>query len=223
MINRCLCSVFDRRIDNWPYIQKAAKQYLNIDCELHLSGDGHCSDYVYSNIDQDELPPQLELTTSYPTWMTTRSYNAYKSHASLLQKCLDDPLCEIGCMLEDDIVFADDFTSIWNEVYDWIHNNVWDVIFLGGYHHSNSLLRLTDHIYQTWHTGGTHGWIFKRHIIPQILAYGPIGPIDGILSERLEQDLLCYMVYPSIINQQSGYSYLEQGVLQKPSRYHLGC
>jgi GR25 family glycosyltransferase involved in LPS biosynthesis len=215
--------MLDTRIDNWSYIQKQCKKYLNQIPQLYLAGDGHLRifDCQYSYIDKNELPPRLPSTTSYPTWMTARSMNAYNCHMGLLKQAYDDKI-EILLMLEDDIIFEEDFSEIWNKCEGFFLNNYWDIILFGAYHNKNTTEYITQNILKITNSGGTHGWLLKPQIVvPKILQYGPIAPVDTILSQYVQNTLTCYSVYPSIISQKSGFSNLEQSYLNKPSRYHI--
>jgi hypothetical protein len=66
--------------------------------------------------------------------------------------------------------------------------------------------------------GGTHGVLISRNILDWAVKLRPIGPFDWIFSLAQPQ-LQCYVIYPSIITQRSGFSYIEGGMLDKPDRY----
>jgi GR25 family glycosyltransferase involved in LPS biosynthesis len=137
----------------------------------------------------------------------------------LLKKAYDEGINNL-LMLEDDIEFSVDFNEILSKTGDFFHKNTWDCIYLGGYHNKSGLFKITKNLYKTTNSGGTHGWICKiQKIYPLIAQYGPIAPIDTIMSMYVQQHLNCYAINPSIINQKSGWSYMEQCDLTKPSRY----
>ena len=67
--------------------------------------------------------------------------------------------------------------------------------------------------------GGFHAVIITRYVAEILLTFDAIGPYDWICGQYLHDTVDCYAIYPAVINQISGYSFVENSSLVKPSRY----
>ena len=213
--DKATCLLLDKRYDNFEHISDTISKYIDI--EPFIVGDG-TRDLVYSHIDIDEIPPRLIGSSNYPTWHTKQCYNAYLSHRKILEKAYKEKIDVL--LLEDDVFLEPDFEDIWNSSSKFFKENPWDMLYFGCYH-SGMSEKITDNIYRLFRCAGWHAVIIKWYMIPPILNYGPIGPMDEICHRYIQPNYLCYGIYPSIISQCNGYSFIEQGNLDKPSRYKL--
>ena len=68
-------------------------------------------------------------------------------------------------------------------------------------------------------SGGWHGVLLRKKIMEELVNAIPIGPYDWQMGEFYHNRYNCYGIYPSIISQKSGFSYVENSNLDKPSRY----
>jgi GR25 family glycosyltransferase involved in LPS biosynthesis len=217
-IDKAVCMCLDRRIQNYNHINEQCQKYLGIEPQLFISGNSNLA-LNYNRIDIRELPPKLRFSTSYPSWWTFGCYNAYLSHKQILEEFLDTPL-ETLLILEDDIQFEPDFAELYNTTIPILETVEWSMIYLGCYFTTRSRqISATKNIYRVDGVAGWHAVLLKRHIVEEVLKFGPIGPMDNICGRFIHQKYPCYGIYPSIITQQSGYSYIEGGYLNKKSRY----
>lgn len=214
------CLLLDKRLDLWDGVRKSISGTFGIEPKPFLVGDGKLSVHMpYSHIDVEKIPTRLPQSTNYPTWYTKNCYNAYLSHKKILEQIYQSGE-EILLLIEDDIIVEDDFVDIWNNSSDFFQNNKWDMLYFGCYHSPRDI-NVTPNVYKLNGAGGWHGVLMQRHMIPEILKYGSIGPMDEICGRFIHPKFNCYGIYPSIISQQSGYSFVERQNLIKPSRYSI--
>jgi hypothetical protein len=217
-IDIAICSTFDKRYEQAKQLQHNGKS-LGLDIELLIGGDGTL-DIPYNRIDTNEFPPVFPHSIQYPTWYSRpNNFNAWKCHRDLFQTGIDRQ-CNSLLMLEDDSFFEDDFLDIIGKVDDWFDGRYWDMIYFGWYSNNNLTPTDNEHVYRNVGCGGTHGVLLKREILELLVTIDPVGPFDWILS-TIHKDFICYAIYPSIISQKNGFSYIEGTTLEKRSRYYI--
>jgi hypothetical protein len=217
-IDNIVCLSLDKRINNWDYIKTNIQFYFDKTPQMFLVGDGSL-DLRYSHIDVNSLPPILPLTTNYGGWWKKSAYNCWLSHAKILTDFYNSNN-ETILMLEDDMFFEDDFEELWKLCYSKLDSLPWDMIYFGCFHCGKSK-KITEHIYQLNGCGGFHAVLLKKIIAKKLLDFGPIGPMDDTTGRFIQKEHKCYTIYPSIITQRSGYSYVATHNINMPSRYNL--
>ena len=216
-IDLAICLTLDKRIEYAKTIVTSAKNY-GIDVDLFLAGDGSI-DLLYDHVDINSLPPRYEQSLNYPSWTgRTNAYNAWLCHRKMIHKALSSGAKNL-MILEDDIIFEEDFSEILEKVTPFFNSNKWDMIYFGWY--SNDHLQPTDneHVYRMMGGGGFHGVLINRNVLELLFEYHPLGPYDFISGVFLHDKIKAYAIYPCIISQMSGYSYVEGGTLEKPDRH----
>lgn len=219
IIDRAICLVLDKRIDNWRQIQWDFDR-LGIKVDRFLVGDRSLKHLSYNLLDDDILPPKYENSTNYPTWWARpNAYNAWKSHHQMILESIDRQDGRV-LFLEDDIELAEDFDEVWCSAYKKLQMLSWDMLYLGWY--SNGGLTDTDNEYIKKITGpvaGLHGVIITQSILLEMATWLPLGPYDEML-QSIHHKYNCYAIYPSIILQRDNqFSFVEGHTLGKPDRW----
>jgi len=124
----------DRRQDRWEKMEKKIKEIKEFK-----------SIERFSAIDGKQLKWNDILKKQFPLKVSTRReiYESHHrklgvigcalSHYNLWKKCLKDKDNDTWLILEDDIVFSDNFNEKWKELYGRIENKKWDILYLGHY------------------------------------------------------------------------------------------
>ena len=217
-IDIALCATLDKRLNDALALQASGKK-LGIDIDLIISGNG-LLDIKYDIIDSNDLPPKYpnSIKKEAASWWTRpNNYNAWKSHRTLFKKALDTN-CKILLMLEDDAQFEKDFLPILNQSSPFLKETKWDLCYLGAYVNQYNSVPSIPTVLKLLNGGGTHGVLIKRNILEWAVTLPPLGPFDWIFS-LVQPQLNVYCINPSIITQKSGFSYIENSILNKPNRY----
>lgn len=217
-IDIAYCVILDKRIDFWPDLQKSFAD-KGIDLKKFVVGDGKTlPEKEYSLIDIPEKPPLYNVTNFYPSWVTkTNAYNAFLSHRKIIDTCFLRRNKNV-LIIEDDVFIENDFNEIINNIGDYFENNQFDLIQFGAYH-SGKTQEILPNLLKTSDSGGWHGVLINNSIFRHLLSFLPVGPFDWICGQYIQNNYNCYSIYPSIISQKNGYSYVEGSELDKPSRY----
>lgn len=209
--------MLDKRYDKWLNIQTSAKS-KDIDIIPFFAGDGKILQH-YDYIDSDELPPITNETTAYPTWRNkTNAFNAWKSHKEIFNKFLETKK-DFLWLFEDDVVFTDDYDSILEECESFINNCHFDMLYFGWYSNGNLFEIGHKYIKRMIGGGGFHSVVISKDVINYLVKIEPIAPFDETCGKKVHNLSYCYAIYPSIVLQEDGYSYVEDSVLNKPERY----
>lgn len=215
-IDRAICLTLDKRYDMACQLQEQCKE-KGINIELFIAGSGS-KPLKYDYIDSEELPKRTPYSTDYPTWFARpNALNAWNCHREIFLRCKEN---ENLLLLEDDSELSEDFLEMIEKTEDFFNNNHWDMVYFGCYHF-NSLKTEHPNIMKMNGGGGFHGVLISGHVRKELLSFPPIGPYDWIVGKYLHQYYNCYAIYPSIINQKSGFSFVEGCVLNKPDRTKL--
>lgn len=219
---RAICLTLDKRLKYVEsYIVPEFKRRLNIDVELFIAGDGLSVQRPYNYIDDNmQLPCRLAKSTTYPTWFNRpNAYNAWKCHRAIFEKFIldgDDKFL----LLEDDVFIQEDFEEILGNNLDDVVLD-YDMLYLGSYNASKrgilqypNILRLP----MLSDAGGFHAVILNKTVVKRLLELPPYGPYDWMASTYIHGNYECYAIWPSIISQKDGYSFVEGHDLIKPSR-----
>ena len=218
-ISNIQCLLLDKRIEERSRIKQECSS-IGWDVNFCLVGDNSL-DEKYFFVDVDSLPPKVEFCTTYPTWhKTPNAYNAWLSHRKMIMNSLDHGKDHI-LILEDDITIESDFKEIWDECEPWLDEHEWDMIYFGAYHNSSFTDTDNYHIKKLNGSAGWHAVLLNETIMKRVVDWDALGPFDWMSSVAVHPNSHCYGIWPSIVSQRSGYSYVEGGDLKKPSRYHI--
>lgn len=208
--------LLDKRYHFWPELLGQC-QNVNINPEAFIVGRGHNFKYDYE--DEDDIPPVLPASTSYPSWWKSQTYNAWKSHRKIFEECRTKNVNNL-LLLEDDAFIESDFKEIVANVEQFFEKNDWDMIYFGCYAQPYTYCSTENkNVVRVNGVGGFHGVLMKRVVIDALLNFGPISPYDEITHKYLHNIFNCYAIHPCIISQRDNiFSEVEGTVLSKPSR-----
>jgi len=212
--------VLDKRIGQWFSLRKEI-QKLGFNAIPFICGDGQTLDNdIYNYVDKVTLPPIYPNSIQYLTWYNRPApFNAWQCHKQMLNNFINNFDDGYLWLLEDDAKIEEDFHEILIKCEDDINIAMPDMLYLGAYHRegswkptgNNNLLKLDG-------SGGWHSVIISHKVAQMLSKCLPTGPFDWI-SADLHKHLNCMAVYPSIVSQSDGISFIEGHHLSKPSRY----
>lgn len=219
-IKSAQCLVLDKRINlfhdlKWDLSEKG------ICLQPFIAGDGSNKDLEYDHIDTKELPPRYQQSINYATWWNRpAAYNAWLSHKKMMEQTLHDGYDHI-LIIEDDAFIEKDFDEILLKTELFWLDNTYDIVYFGCFLNEQKWEPTSnENVLRVQRCGGLHACLLTKPIIEELLKFPPIGPYDWILSEyKFHEVFKSYAIYPSIISQRSGYSFVEESNLDKPSRY----
>lgn len=208
--------LLDKRYHFWPEILTQC-QSVGINPEAFIVGHGQ--KYIYDHEDNDDLPPQLPASTSYPSWWKSQTYNAWKSHKKIFEEAKSKGVSNL-LLMEDDAFIESDFSTIVDAVESFFEKYNWDMIYFGCYAQPYTFSNTENkHVVRVNGVGGFHGVLMKSKIIEELLKFEPISPYDEITHKYLHNIFDCYAIHPCIISQRDNiFSEVEGTVLHKPSR-----
>lgn len=217
-IDAAYCVILDKRIDFWPELKREFNK-KGIDLQKFVVGDGKTlSEKEYDYIDVNYNPTLYSVTNFYPSWVNKpNAYNAFLSHRKIIDMCYIQNKNNV-LIIEDDVFIESDFDEIMKNIDGYFDSHDFDMIQFGGYH-AGKTKEILPNLLKTTDTGGWHGVLINRSLFRILLSFLPVGPFDWICGQYLQQKYDCYCIYPSIISQKDGYSYVESSQLSKPSRY----
>lgn len=216
-IERAVCLTLDKRIALGRDVVIQAANY-GLDVKLFMAGDGTLP-ITYDHIDINELPPRYPESLTYPSWTTKpNAYNAWQCHQKIIREAYDDGLNNL-LMLEDDVFFEKDFIEILEKTTAFFNSNTWDMIYFGWYSNDHLQDIGQEHVYRMMGGGGFHAVLLNRDMLQILYDVPPLGPFDFITGVFFHKHIDAYAIYPNIISQHNGYSYVEHGTLDKPDRY----
>lgn len=219
-IAKAQCLILDKRIQNLDKIQSEFYQ-KGIIVKSFIAGNGEES-LKYDHIDTKDGPPRLPLSQKYDSsWLRYPSaYNAYLCHKKMIEQAQLEGK-ENLLIIEDDAHIEDDFDEIIEQAEPFLLSSKWDMIYFGSYHKNTSFPTENKFVRKVNGSAGFHCVLIHNRIFDEILEYGPICPMDEICNRFIHSKHLCYAIYPSIVTQTSGYSFVERSYLDKPSRWEL--
>lgn len=217
-ITHARCLVLDKRYEEFARIKKEW-QLLGIDVIPFFCGDG-THNIEYNHIDRKVLPPYYTNTIPYPTWLyKTSAYDAFLCHQQILQDFTNNSnQTDRLLLLEDDSFIENDFTDILDKANP---PDDFDMLYLGCYNYDGSSQPTENkNLRKLYGSGGWHGVILTRPVVIKLLQFNPIGPYDWICGQ-LHKQYKCFGIYPCIVSQKDGWSFVEDSHLSKPDRYKL--
>lgn len=211
----CRCLVLDKRIKDFEFLKRRISKYF--ECTPLICGNSGLATFK----DTNELPPIYSATTDYMTWRTKpNAYNAWKGHREIFRQFLETGK-EYLFLLEDDALIIEEDME---KALRFIERNTFDMLYFGWYSngHLGDVVDTEDDLKLRHFSGGAgfHGVLIKREIVDFLYGMLPLGPYDWIAGLiQKHSNVKAYAVYPAVIIQKDGHSYVEGHHLSKPSRY----
>lgn len=213
----CLC--LDKRQDLWKPLVEMTWDF-GWNTTPFIVGDGvNLPNRMYDLIDENVFPPKLPESTNYMSWHNRpNAYNAWKSHKKIIDICLKEDYEKVMFM-EDDILLSKNFNNDIKEIEEFFLNISFDMLYLGSYTDIKNIDKVDNRIFKLNGNdcGGLHGLIVNKKILKKMSNFLPFGPFDWMCNKYLHKIFDCYVVYPSLILQKSGHSYVENSWLDKNS------
>lgn len=214
------CLTLDKRYDKFIELQKRGNS-LGLKIEGFFAGDGKSlPDGVnYNHIDVNTLPPMFQESTGYPAWWRSpAAYNAWLCHRKIFIDSLNNN-DKFLWLMEDDAIIQEDFTEIIEQCSSFLLNVNWSALYLGWFSNGHLLDIGHKYIYRIIGGAGFHSIVLSKDMLEELVRFPPIGPFDEITAKYLLPSINAFAVYPCIVTQDDGYSYIEGGNLTKPDRY----
>lgn len=132
------------------------------------------------------------------------SHGCLLSHLTLLKRCRDKEIL----IFEDDCNILLDW-DIFYKAYSQLPKN-WDMLYLGANVHQK-LKRYSDNLYNLEGGWCTHGILYNKSIIPEIINISvnlilEDKNIDTFYARRIQPNYNCFIIYPLFATQFEGYS-----------------
>lgn len=218
-IDKIYALVLDKRFNDWQNKKDKLKFELGLQIKDFIVGNGSCPYFKYDRLDIDKTAPLYPETISYLPWIKHKSsYNAFLSHRGILQNAKKENLNSI-LLLEDDVVLQENYREILIDVLETIKHINYDVLYLGGFYKQEKLFGFpqTKYLYRTLGNGGWHSVIIKRRLFDFFIDHLAIAPMDHICETKIcaNRNYMCLAIHPSILMQESNYSYVEKGFVNR--------
>lgn len=218
-INKTVILTLDKRLEDAKNLKTSLKS-KNIDAQLFVAGYPEKDTNIqYNYIDTLSFPPIYIGGIDYRTWYSRpNAFNAWKCHRKIFLEALENDVDNLF-LLEDDSILEDDFDEILESCESFFKTRHWDMIYFGCYHNNNSIETSNENVLKMGGGGGFHAVLMNKEILNELVKAHPIGPFDWIAGKFLHSEYDCYAIYPCIISQKSGYSFVEGQDLTKPERF----
>lgn len=110
-------------------------------------------------------------------------------------------------VLEDDVVFSDDFSLDLKDVPD-----DWDIVYFGGNHSRGTPIHVKNNVYKCTYTLCAHAMLVRYTCYELLLnrLLETEEPVDVILGKLHATDVNAYVIYPHTAWQRAGFSDIER-------------
>lgn len=131
------------------------------------------------------------------------------SHLRLIEKAKKENYTYIT-IFEDDIILKDDFIKKIKYFDDYLE---WDMFYLGGNtrHNRGNILVKFDFIAYAKNVSTTHAYIIHSRCYDMLIRDIEINktfPVDAIYRGGIQRQGNCYIYFPAIVTQRTGFSYI---------------
>lgn len=218
-IKQAVCLTLDKRIEEFDRIKTEWKN-IDINVELFLCGDGILKS-IYNRIDDKILPPIYNETINYPTWLNrSATYDAWKCHKQIFTDFYRNYSDGYLLILEDDAKMEEDFEEILTKVEPYFKTRTFDLLNFGAYLSKPYTETDNPHVIKLdGRGGGLHCCMLSRRLCKNLSEMLPLGPYDWMIEQYWQNRYPCYAIYPGIVTQKDGFSFIEGHELSKPDRW----
>lgn len=218
-IDKCHALVLDKRFNDWQNKKDQLKK-IGLEIKDFIVGDGKCPYLKYNRIDTNDFPPKYSNSINYATWYKyNNAYNAFLSHQQMIKEASKEGVQTL-LLLEDDIVLNKNYQEIVKDIVKHINYVNYDLLCLGGFYQLYNLFQIlpSKYLYRTIGNGGFHAIVIRQTLFDFYINHLPTGPMDWITEEKIQKNYanyFCVAVHPSLILQESNYSYVEHSYLNR--------
>jgi GR25 family glycosyltransferase involved in LPS biosynthesis len=181
--DRIYCINLNRRRDKWLEVQKEfVKHSLIVN--------------RFQAIDASRLSPMK---------INAGAHGCLLSHDAVIDMARDDNLNSV-LILEDDVVFDDDFVTKFEMWYPQVPHD-WDMLYLGGNHNGLPVEKISDNVGRVKEMYATHAYAVKDNLYKYIAdrLSNPNICVDQCYAE-IQKTANCYCFIPLLAFQKEGYS-----------------
>ena len=120
-------------------------------------------------------------------------------------------------ILEDDVIFNDNFDDLFNSYINQVPNN-WDMLYLSGNHNEHSgchVNKISDNVIKCFITYSTHSFAINSSVYDLIINYltnDQTKPVD-VLYTDIQRMCNAYSLSPGLTTQRVGFSDIENTVV----------
>lgn len=171
---------------------------------------------------------QLQVPFEYEIFVGTDGHKKYEhenfhsrkrgalgcwdSHKRLLKKIIDLNL-DYCLILEDDVVFCEDFEKKFNKVLSELPTD-WDMLYLGGWN-QNPPIKFSENLNLAEKVYTTHSYMITKKFVPKILHElennTSTFKVD-VLYGQIQQGNKCFITNPILCWQRPGFSDIENKI-----------
>jgi GR25 family glycosyltransferase involved in LPS biosynthesis len=192
IFDKIYCINLDRRTDRWSEVSNEFKK-INTEVVRFSAIDG-----------------QL-ITETTNTNINNAEYGCLMSH----YKILEDIIAHEGNMFlifEDDVVFNDNFNTLFNDFYPQLPED-WDMVYISG-NNTKPLKKITNNVYKTNGTLALHSYFIKKETavkLKKIIDQSTNPPPIDTIFIKYQDEANVYVFRPHLTKQRPGYSDLGGG------------
>lgn len=187
--DKIYCINLDKRTDRWEESQKEF-QKINIEVERFSAVDGT----KIKNVDK--------LFVGH--FEKAGQFGCLISHLNIIKKAKESEISSV-VILEDDVVFCEDFNKEFNLCMNEMPEN-WDMIFFGS-NHVYPPIKISDRIFKLQRAYSAHCYVIRDRMYDKLI--GLIEPMYEPLDVTYANIQLisnCYVFNPHLVWQRPGYS-----------------
>ena len=170
------------------------------------------SEFVKHNLDVERIPAikGSNLNLEWPPEIKEGAVGCSLSHLFTMKLAKQMRLNNY-LVLEDDIVFDENFNEKFSKIYE---NEVpldWDMLYLGGQHfHGMNLKKVTENVYKCEYTLAAHSVVFKDTVFDRFInsLIDITKPCDVHYAES-HKEINAYVIIPHLTWQKNDYSDIE--------------
>jgi GR25 family glycosyltransferase involved in LPS biosynthesis len=183
------CINLDKRLDRWEESQKEF-QKINIEVER------------YSAFDGNKIKNVENLFVGH--FEKAGQFGCLISHLNIIKKAKESKIPSV-VILEDDVVFCDNFNQEFNLSMIEMPKD-WDMIFFGS-NHVHSPIKISDRICKLRRAYSAHCYVIRDRMYDELI--GLIEPMNEPLDvtyANIQSTHNCYVFNPHLVWQRPGYS-----------------
>jgi GR25 family glycosyltransferase involved in LPS biosynthesis len=187
--DKIYCINLDKRSDRWKECQKEF-QKINIEVER------------YSAFDGNKIKNVENLFVGH--FEKAGQFGALISHLNIIKKAKELEISSV-VILEDDVVFCDDFNQEFNLGMNEIPEN-WDMIFFGS-NHIHPPIKISNRICKLQRAYSAHCYVIRDRMYDELIRLiEPMNEPLDVTYANIQPVYNCYVFNPHLVWQRPGYS-----------------
>jgi glycosyl transferase family 25 len=187
-VDKIFCINLDRRPDRWESVQKQFQKHGIKNVERFSAVDGNS---IKVNNQINLLPGEI---------------GCLLSHLEIVKKAKEQGLKNY-LVLEDDVIFRDDFSKLYERFNKQIPED-WNMVYLGGNNVIDHPVKISENVFKIYNTYAIHAVIVKDTLYDYLIEMLPKmkKPVDVYFAD-LQKIFNCYCFNnPKLAWQNTGFS-----------------